>query len=107
MTPHHVNLVLFPRLPHVKTVQETTAPVVFEQRVREVVRVERAFPDVMEEVLHCQPSGEFINEGDGDRVNAVKDVIGIGFRGFFFSFLFFPFFSFLLLLLFRGNDITA
>ena len=53
-------------------------PIVFEQGVREVIRMEGAFPDVMEEVLHCQSSGKGIDEGDGDGVNAVKDVIGCG-----------------------------
>lgn len=50
--------------------------IVFEQGVREVIRMEGTLPDVMEEVLHCQSSGKGINEGGGDRVNAVKDVIG-------------------------------
>ena len=84
MTPHHVDLVLFPCLPYVKTIQEAIASVVFEQGMREVVRVERTFPDVIQEILHCQPSGELVNESDGDRVDTVKDVVGIGFRGFFF-----------------------
>lgn len=46
-TPYHVDSMLFPCLPYVKTAQQATTSVVFEQGMREVIGMKRAFPDIM------------------------------------------------------------